>query len=251
MDLDRHACVLLLEDLAPARVGDQVAGCTVEQAELAVRGIASLHAAWWEQPPLRDLIWMPLLADIHPSAADFSQAMWGRCVESHGAALPPALLRLGERLGERALAALSELAGPPHTIVHGDYRLDNLFFGDAHGDAPLTVADWQLTTRGRGVFDIAFFLSGNLSPVDRKAHELRLLRIWHDALVARGVRGYTFEQALRDYRLSVFFCLTFLMILFSMQGAAGRGPRLLETWLSRVAAAIVDLDVEQLVGGLP
>ncbi len=36
--------VLILEDLAPARVGDQVAGCTVDEAALALTELAALHA---------------------------------------------------------------------------------------------------------------------------------------------------------------------------------------------------------------
>lgn len=252
MDLDRQAFVLLLEDLASARAGDQAAGCTVADAELAVREIAVLHAAWWEHPRLGALTWMPAQADIHPSAADFWQATWDRGVEQRGGALPPEVLRLGERLGERALAVLAELAGPPHTIVHGDYHLDNLFFAESDPCAPLIVADWQLTVRGRGVFDVAFFLSGNLSPADRRAHETRLLRTWHDALVGRGVQGYSFEQALRDYKLSVAYCLAVVMILSGMPGSGGgeRRALLLDVWLSRVAAAIADLQVGELVGGL-
>ena len=35
--------VLVLEDLAPAEQGDQIAGCTVGQAELAVDEAARLH----------------------------------------------------------------------------------------------------------------------------------------------------------------------------------------------------------------
>ena len=51
--------VLLLEDLAPAVVGDQVAGCTVEHVNLAIRELAKFQATWWRSPELDKLDWMP------------------------------------------------------------------------------------------------------------------------------------------------------------------------------------------------
>src|SRR4029079_10196445 len=44
--------ILLMEDLAPAQVGDQVAGCPVAHAELAIRELAKFHATWWDSPKL-------------------------------------------------------------------------------------------------------------------------------------------------------------------------------------------------------
>ena len=38
---------MLLEDLAPAEPGDQLAGISVEQAAAALEELAALHAAGW------------------------------------------------------------------------------------------------------------------------------------------------------------------------------------------------------------
>ena len=43
---------LLLEDAAPAVQGDQIAGCTVEEARLAVHELARLHAPVFGDPEL-------------------------------------------------------------------------------------------------------------------------------------------------------------------------------------------------------
>src|SRR5205085_3514 len=40
--------VLLFEDLTALRPGDNLYGCTLEDAVLAVRQIARFHARWWE-----------------------------------------------------------------------------------------------------------------------------------------------------------------------------------------------------------
>ena len=57
--------ILLLEDLAHARVGDQVAGLSAGEAELALRQLAAMHASMWNSPLLESASdWVrPLDAD--------------------------------------------------------------------------------------------------------------------------------------------------------------------------------------------
>ena len=42
-------------------------------------------------------------------------------------------------------------SGRPQGLVHGDYRLDNMLFGEAGADRPLTVVDWQTVTWGPAI----------------------------------------------------------------------------------------------------
>ncbi len=245
-DDGRH--VLLLEDLAPATPGDQLRGCSVEQAEAAVRMVARLHAAWWHRDELASLDWMPLLAGVHPSAEAWWDEVWKRCVERAGERMPAAALRVGERLGANAMWAMREIDASPHTIVHGDYRLDNLFFGGDDPRGEPAVVDWQLSTRGCAVYDLAYFLSGSLAPADRRASEMALIRAWHDELLARGVRGYSYDEAVRDYRLSIVVCLTFVTVMLNVvESADARALGLVDVVLERSAAAAADLDVEELL----
>jgi ecdysteroid kinase len=242
----RH--VLLLEDLAPAEPGDQLAGCSVERAEAAVRMVARLHASWWRRDELESLEWMPPLAGVHPSAEAWWDEMWKRCVERAGARMPAAALRVGERIGANAMWAMRQIDSSPHTIVHGDYRLDNLFFGgdDARGEP--AVVDWQLSTRGCGVYDLAYLLSGSLAPADRKRCEMELIRAWHEELLALGVRDYSYVAAVRDYRLSVVVCLTFVTVMLNVvESADPRALGLVDVVLERSAAAVADLEVEELL----
>lgn len=46
-----------------------------------------------------------------------------------------------------------------------------------------TVVDRQLLSRGRGVWDVAYLLSQNLAPEDRRAIEMDLLGAYHQLLV--------------------------------------------------------------------
>ena len=69
-------------------------------------------------------------------------------------------------------------------LVHGDYRLDNLMFPDAHdgvGDGVSTV-DWQTLAIGPPGRDLAYFLATSLFVDDRRAHERALLQEYVDEL---------------------------------------------------------------------
>src|SRR5207248_11315475 len=49
---------LLLEDIAPARQGDQIAGCSVAEARLAMQGLAQLHGPLLEDHALGASGWL-------------------------------------------------------------------------------------------------------------------------------------------------------------------------------------------------
>ena len=55
--------VLLLEDIDPARVGDQLAETSMQDAKLSMTELAKLHAAWWNNERLDELAWLPNLKD--------------------------------------------------------------------------------------------------------------------------------------------------------------------------------------------
>src|SRR6478609_8788770 len=103
-----------------------------------------------------------------------------------GGYLSPRMRTITERLGTHVVSLLDEFTHPPLTLAHGDSRLDNLFFGSED----VAVIDWQIAFRGRGAFDVAYFLGGCLDPTVRRGEELRLLRLWHE-LVAGGRADYT------------------------------------------------------------
>ena len=95
---------------------------------------------------------------------------------------------------------LDDLAAMPHTLVHFDFRADNLFFDT---DGSIVVIDWQAISQGGGVADVGYFVSQNLSTDDRRAHEPELLHAYHDALVANGVSDYSYDQLVTDYRVGI------------------------------------------------
>ncbi len=250
MDVEADEYVLLLEDLAPARVGDQLTGCSPDEAELAIRHLAKFHATWWESPRLAEIDWMPASNDPTQVQAveDAYRDTWDSFLERFGDKLPRSMLEIGERLGNNIASIMNENAQPPRTIFHGDYRLDNLFFATPEGGDPLAVIDWQISFRGRGVFDVAYFMSGGLHPKDRKANEMRILRSYHRILTENGVGDYDLDQCLHDYRLSTVLCLVYPVIGGgSVDMGNERGVALWDAILERNVAATLDLDAGELL----
>jgi len=249
-NLDTGEHILLLEDMHPARVGDHAEGCTLEEAELAIRNIAKFHATWWESPRLEEIAdWMPMIdAPVHQSAQNSYQQAWAPFIENFGDRMTPAMRKTAEEIAQRVIKLQSSIADRPHTIVHGDYRTDNLFFETAAGGAPFSVADWQIACRGRGIFDVAYLLCGGLDAELRAANEERLVRLYHDTLAENGVRGYGFEQCWTEYRRMSLYVLVYVVIsLGTLDFANERGLKLFDAWLRRATAAIEHLDAAELM----
>jgi thiamine kinase-like enzyme len=243
-DREKQHYILLIEDLAPACVGDQAEGCTVAHARLAVESVAKFHATWWESPRLKEIgEWMPAInAPVQQVAAGAYAQAWQPFLDMFGAGLSPEVRSACERIGENVVKIQTAFAQPPLTISHGDYRIDNLFFRSAEGGYEFAVADWQISTIGRGAFDVAYLLCGGLEPDLRRAHERELVKLYHDTLVANGVTGYTFEQCWDDYRLGALFQFVYIVIAVGTLDAANeRGMALWKAWLNRGAAAVEEL----------
>jgi hypothetical protein len=244
MDEAADEYVLLLEDLADLRMGDDLAGCGAAEAERAVRALGALHGAWWEQPRLAALAWLPAVnAPVHQFAQPAYTASLEPFLQLFGDRLSPGMRAIAEAMKDHVVDLLDATAGAPRTIIHGDFRLDNMFFGRDE----LAVIDWQISCRGRGVFDLAYFLSGSVLPAVRKAEEMRLLRLWHE-LATGGRPGYSLDDALTDYRRCVLYCNVYTVIATgTLDPANERGMALFDAWLGRRVTAIEELDAGDLM----
>jgi hypothetical protein len=130
----------------------------------------------------------------------------------------------------------------PRTIIHGDYRLDNLFFDHPDG-SPVAAIDWQISSRGRGIFDVAYFISSSLDPEPRRTHEERLVRKWYDIVTdGPGRKSYTFDEAWLNYRQGVLYTNIYTVIgIGTLDAANERGMALFKKWLTRRTSAMADL----------
>jgi hypothetical protein len=237
---------LLLEDMSPAEAGVQVRGAHLDEAERALVNVAHLHAARWNDPTLA-------LADV----TDW----WGAKAEGVGLlqtyATESFIAYLGGQLADqdaRTLTAAAQIAPrflmtrpTPATVIHGDYRLENLLFHPHTGE--VIAVDWQTMSLGPGSRDVAYFLATSLEPDLRQRHERRLLRRYHRELVAAGVTGYGPDACLEDYRLAQLWAAQIITIgaLNAHEPQAGGAAEMFAVMARRACAAIRDLHALELV----
>lgn len=238
---DMGRFVLLLEDLAPAEQGDQIAGCTVDQARAAVETLAGLHGPRWCDPTLFDVTWLQrvtpetsfFLGEIMRSSTDgFIDRYRDRMIDDD-----VEMLRIFSVATQDWVATRSERFG----LVHGDYRLDNLLFATEAGGSPAAAVDWQTLGIGLPGRDLAYFLGNGLLPEVRRAHERSLVESYHGALEAQGVEGHPLDECWDDYCLGQFQgpLITVLGAMHVEQ--TDRGDDMFMAMISRAGQAIRDL----------
>ena len=233
-DADSGGFCLLLEDLSHMRRTD---GFSPEDAFSVARTLGRLHARFCSESG-RAPSWAPKFDDAAALFARMQAAAWRR--------MPPAILEaapsLAEtavRAGRRAAEIKARLARPPFTLIHGDARADNLFFGG--GAATVRAIDWQAVRRGGGAYDLAYFMATSLSAEVRRAIQDDLTRAYADALTAAGCRCHSEDSLRADVRYSLLDMLGFLgIIAATLDFGHGRGLELARTMMRRLNEALID-----------
>lgn len=236
---------LVLEDFPAARVGDQFTGCTLDEARRCVDELASLHARWWGAAELdrhewllrRNAQWIEsVAASVATGVARLEQLSDGM--------LPDGQIDLLRRFPER-LSAYYAFEGPQQTLLHCDFRCDNLLFLPS-GD--IVALDFQTLSRGPAFMDVTYFVHTSL-PIELRRREERALaeRYWN-ALVALGVPGLTFDECWREYRRCTWASLTIAALAAAAAAPTDRGDRLLTTIAGRALTAAADLDAAEFLG---
>jgi hypothetical protein len=208
------------------------------------------HATFWGAVDEPSLDFLPYVSPSYSSDAILQGAAfgWDPMVETFGDVLPEPIRSLKERYLAALPKILDEMAAAPVTIVHGDFRLDNLFFGRAPGQEPLIAIDWQGALRGRAAQDLGYFMSGSLPMEVRRAHERELIALWHHELVEHGVEDYSLEDAWHEYRLGVLYVWNLAVIISgTLDTSDERARRWITEMLRRSVAAIEDLRVLDLL----
>lgn len=189
---------LLFEDLGPARGGNQIAGCSLADARAVIGQAAALHAPSWQNEAILGRNWL----QPDPEAAIRVKALYPQAQaifrERYRDELEPEFMALCEELAEITVA--TERARTVTSLVHGDFRLDNVLFDIRGGHEPIAVLDWQTLTIGNGLTDIGYFLGCGIGDALRHAHERELLELYCAEMTARGV-AMTVDAIWDDYVL--------------------------------------------------
>ena len=244
---DGTSFTLLLEDMAPATAGDQITGCSPDQARAAAVAVAALHAGSWCDPSSSVFDWLvPPMGQM----ADLVAAVLGDGIDlflskrTFDPARADVLRRFADGFTSWALARADTWS-----LVHNDYRLDNLLFAPEGSDLPpVTTVDWQSVSTGLPLRDVAFLVGTGLEPDARKAHEHAIVGAYHAALVSRGVEDYGAEQCWDDYRLGLFQAPFICIVAEAMAAPTERGLQMFSLMAERSTTAILELGALDLLG---
>jgi hypothetical protein len=235
---DQSTFTLLLEDLAPKRQGDQIAGATDDEIEAAVRNLAGLHAPHWGDPSIEKLDWMA--GGIGEEYATYIEMGTPVFIERYQDRLAPEDV---EVLRGFAAGVKKWVATRPEvkTLVHGDYRLDNLMFESTDRGVDVAAVDWQTLSVGCGGQDLAYLLGNSSLPPQRRAHEARMLEAYRAAMAEQGV-DLDPEQIHADYVYGTFQGPSITMLGSLAVGQTDRGDEMFMAMAARACAQIRDLN---------
>ena len=241
IDPETHEFVLIMEDLAPGQQGDQLAGCSVDQAALALEQLAHLQGPKWGDEALarHDLLMGAGAADGASLLTELYQNLMPGYLARYQDTLSPLEVTATEGLLERLPSYQSLYANEPPVLIHVDYRLDNMMFG---GPYPLTVVDWQSLSMGCPLNDVSYFLGTSLLTSDRQKEERALIRHYLEVLGSYKV-DLKFDQAFDYYRNYAPAGMIMALIASMIVGETDRGNDMFMAMAQRSIAMSRDLDV--------
>lgn len=239
--------VLVLEDLGQLRAVDQLDGMGLEDAERAVDALARWHAVWWgrAEPLAEEGVTVHLADPIYPAVVPtvFDEG-WEKLTGA-GVAIPEPIRAVQPGFNGAMPGLLQALAQAPTTVIHGDYRADNLLFDD---DGTVAAVDFQLIGTGNGAYDLAYCLTQSLEPGLAATAERPLFDRWVRGLAAAGVPEAELEGLWEAYRTAALFCLVYPVV--ASRGMDLDDPRqrhLVECMLDRFGRAVDQLALADLL----
>jgi hypothetical protein len=238
--------VLLMEDLAPARQGNQLTGCDRGQARTAVLELAKLHGPRWDDSTLDDVEW---LSRRSPQDSLQLAMLWGMFLpgfmNTFGRYLSTEAVELIDRFGPRIAGWVDE-RDRPNTVTHGDYRLDNLMFGELADGATIAAVDWQTPGHGLGITDVSYFLGAGVLPDERRLIERELVDQYGQALAHYGI-AVDADELWMQYRRDAYAGIVMSVIASQIVGTSERSEGMFAAMATRHAQHALDLESETLL----
>ena len=235
---DDNLFVLLLQDLSPARQGDQLAGAAPSAIAAALDQAAALHAARWGDPSLPLTPWLAENPAVRAFLLAAMPSFYAGFRERYATRLAPEILELGDGLiarMERYFAFTPQAV----TLQHRDFRIDNLLFAP---DGGVFVLDWQTIGLGAGALDVAYLIGTSVAdPAERAAHERAWVEGYSAALFARGA-SHDPDALWREYRLYALSGFVMAIIAAMNVVRTERGDEMFAVMAERPARQALMLD---------
>jgi hypothetical protein len=236
---DESAFVLLLQDLAPAQQGDQLAGATIGQIEAALKQAARLHAPYWNDARLNDIPWLQPRPNVDAMVRQMLAPLYAQFRERYAQRLSADILAMGDALIARANTYFDRTPSS-RTIQHRDFRIDNILF--AADGASAHVVDWQTLGIGPAASDVAYLIGTSVAdPALRAREEARLVNFYANELSTLRV-SIDADALWHEYRLYAFSGFVMAIIASMNVERTERGDEMFALMAERPALQALHLD---------
>ena len=230
--------VLLLEDLVAtgAAVSDGSWGIPPDVAARALVELAELHARY--EDPARRAAEAPWVRE--PTfGSNYGPAMLTTALTQHRDRISDAFAAIARIYIDHTAALQTVWHRGPHTVIHGDPHLGNLFVdGERCG-----FLDWGIINLSTPLREVSYFITMSLDVEDRRTHERELLAHYLDARRALGATPIGAEEAWQAHRLQAGYTVpASCQIVTFPEGISERRRIFSESFLAKAEAAVDDLD---------
>jgi aminoglycoside/choline kinase family phosphotransferase len=233
--------VLVLEDIVDGKQGDQISGATVEQARAAIDELVLLHAPQWNSTQLDTLSWMPRhTMESSQGTRDLLRSVFAGFATRFSSHVSAEVLELGSRLVEN-IDGYDRAFPNNETIVHRDFRLDNLLFTDTTTGTQVKVVDWQTASISAGATDLAYFIGASFSPEQRREVEGELVSRYCDGLSQAGI-SMSWDDVWDQYRLFATSGYIMAIVASMLVKQTERGDSMFAAMANRHGQQMIDLE---------
>ena len=237
-----HNFVILLEDLHDLRIGDQVAGCSLAEAQAVVDTLAEMHASAWQPTDFG--------IGSHNSSMQRDGMIggfrlgWPVVEAEFGDLIPASAKNVGEAMPNAIGNLLDTMCADPVCFTHADVRLDNIFFGDGE----VVFVDWQSICTSAPEQDLAYFLTQSVPSAVRAQEDL--IARYHAGLLEHEIE-YDLDRCRDRYRVCSLYLLCYAVVIAgTLDMGNERGKTLARTLLGNSLTALDELNAFELLDSL-
>ncbi|MHA2050743.1 MAG: phosphotransferase [Promethearchaeota archaeon] len=240
--------ILILEDCSCYKMVEQVKGLNYQQIQQAVISIADFQARWWDAPDLYSFNWIPKPKDptLTKAFTETFRNSWDLAMKSESflEILPEGSLNAGEKIYKHFTWLMEDIPDENMTIVHFDYRAENMFFDSENSENPIIVFDWANMIISGGILDVGYLLGASISVDLRRKIEEEIIKLYLKRLEKKGITlDLDFDEIWRDYLKSLVFCAwTYPLGFAQLDRSDPRAIELFEEIGNRNFSAIIDND---------
>jgi hypothetical protein len=232
------AFLILLEDLEATgcSISDGTWGIPADLAAGALSDLARLHVRFEDADRLAAV--KPWVTATSAMSLDFTRPLLRQVIDENADVLSEAYIAVAEMYIADPDAIIALWARGPHTLIHGDTHIGNLFIDKDR----VGFLDWGLLNISTPMRDVSYFLTMSMLAEERRKHEGDLLQHYLDERRSLGGTEISASDAWQAHRVHTAYTVlaSFLSLVPPYNGEDQR--EFSDAFRNRAITALDDLE---------